>query len=33
VADFLYHLLVLFRIEDLELDELAETLSDRLPSE
>ncbi len=33
VGDFLYHLMVLFRIEDLELDDLAETLSERLPSE
>jgi phosphoribosyl-ATP pyrophosphohydrolase/phosphoribosyl-AMP cyclohydrolase len=33
VADFLYHLLVLLRIEGLELDDLAETLSRRLPSE
>lgn len=33
VADFLYHLMVLLRIEDLELDDLAETLSRRLPSE
>lgn len=33
VSDFLYHLMVLMRIEDLELDDLAGTLSDRLPSD
>lgn len=33
VSDFLYHLMVLMRIEGLELDDLAGTLNDRLPSD
>lgn len=32
LSDFLYHLLVFLRVEDLELSQLAETLSERLPS-